>query len=91
MKSMTKVTSTMESAINDMTAYKDVKNDMKNTEDHISNIESEVNELNTTKAMKEREVMQTKDRLIKAQRASRAKELSCEQTLDQAQKEYDAM
>ena len=91
MKSMKKVSSLMESAINDMVAYKDMKQNMKETEHNIATITNDTNELETVKTMKEREVVQVKEKLGKAQRTRRTKEQASEQALDQAQKEYDCM
>ena len=91
MKSMTKVMFTMESAINDMKAYKDVKITMKETEENINIMKDEVKELVTTKTLKDCELGLTKEKLVKAQRTRAAREAACSQALDQAQKEYDDM
>tara|TARA_B100000795_G_scaffold206708_1_gene160183 strand:- start:29 stop:958 length:930 start_codon:yes stop_codon:yes gene_type:complete len=90
-KTMTKVLSLMETAINDMMQYKNVKNNITETKDNIASMNSEVVELNTLKTLKEREITQMKDKIVKLSKTRKLKEDTAYQTLDQAQREYDCM
>jgi kinetochore protein Nuf2 len=91
MKIMTKVSGMMEGAISDMTAYKDVKKEMTTTKESIEQMNDEVRELDSMKIMKEREVLQAKDKLVKITKTRKLKLELSQQALDQAQKEYDTM
>ena len=90
-RSMNKTNTLMETAVIDMMGYKDFKNNMKNIELNIAELGNEVAELDTVKILKQREVVNVKEKYVKAQRTRRTKEQESEQALDQAQKEYDAM